>query len=129
MQLTLSRCLKILLVLLRLPASLAFFLVMNTLRIIAPEFTLNMFKKKLSTTGKWGFAEKINSVDDMDFLFSFVAVKKTFLLGIKNALKEALEGEPAPNPSVYDLATKKTMSLLSTSTKGRPLVLNFGSCS
>jgi len=129
MQLTLSRCVKILLVFIRLPASLAFFLVMNTLRIIAPEFTVNMFKKKLGTTGKWGFAEKINSVDDMDFLFSFVSVKKTFLHGLENALKEALEGEPAPNPSVYDLATKKTVSLLSTGSRGRPLVLNFGSCS
>ena len=44
-------------------------------------------------------------------------------------VQEALEGEPAPNPSVYDLATKKTVSLLSTGSRGRPLVLNFGSCS
>ena len=72
---TISRCLQILLVFLRFPVSLAFFLVMNTLRILAPDFTLKILKKKLSTTGKWGFAEKINSVEDMEFLFSFASVK------------------------------------------------------
>ena len=49
--------------------------------------------------------------------------------GLENATKEALKGEAAPNPPVYDLATGKTVSLLSTASKGRPLVLNFGSCS
>lgn len=127
--LTASQCLQILLIFLKLPGFVAFFLLINIMRLLAPDFTLKMIKKKLSTTGQWGFAEKINSVDDIEFMFSFITVKKHFLLGITNVLKNAQEGCSAPNPALYDLATKKTVSLLSRSRPGRPLVINFGSCS
>ena len=46
-----------------------------------------------------------------------------------NALKEAQKGLTAPNPELYDLNTRKVVSLLSRSQAGRPLVVNFGSCS
>ena len=74
-QLTPSRCLQILYVLLRLPGALAFFLVMNIMRVVAPEFTFRMFKEKLDTTGTWGFKEQMKSVDDLEFLFSLASVK------------------------------------------------------
>ena len=56
-------------------------------------------------------------------------LQKQLLHGLDNALKDAQVGEAAPDPSVYDLASRKTVSLLTTATPGRPLVLNFGSCS
>ena len=46
-----------------------------------------------------------------------------------NVLKEAQEGSPAPSPDLYDLSTRQVVSLLSRARPGRPLVLNFGSCS
>ena len=74
-QLTPSRCLQILYVLLRLPGALAFFLVMNIMRFLAPDFTFRMMKAKIDTTGMVGFGEKLKSVEDMDFIFSFASVK------------------------------------------------------
>ena len=56
-------------------------------------------------------------------------LQKQLLHGLDNALKDAQVGEAAPDPSVYDLTSRKTVSLLTTATPGRPLVLNFGSCS
>jgi len=91
--------------------------------------SLRMLKKKLNTTGTWRFDEQVKSVEDIEFIFSFVTVKETFSTGITNALKEAQEGCPAPSPDLYDLKTKQVVSLLSRGRPGRPLVLNFGSCS
>ena len=74
-QLTPSRCLQILYVFLRLPGALAFFLVMNIMRVLAPDFTFRMFKEKMDSTGTWGFAEKLKSVEDMEYLFSLACLK------------------------------------------------------
>ena len=75
MELTMSRVLNIFKVLLRLLVSLALFLVLNILRVIAPDFTLNMFKNKHQSDTKLGFAENLKSVDDIAFLFSFARVQ------------------------------------------------------
>ena len=146
-QLTPYKCLKVLKVLLlSVPRTFAFFLVLNMMRALAPDFTFRMMKKKLiDTTGTWRFDEKVKSVEDIEFIFSFATVKvdtllktyiddteelqETFFTGISNALKEAQKGSTAPNPELYDLNTRKVVSLLSRSRPGRPLVINFGSCS
>ena len=73
--LTPYKCLQVLYVFLRLPGALAFFLVMNLMRVLAPDFTFRMFKEKIDSSGTMGFAEKIKSLDDMEFLFSFASVK------------------------------------------------------
>ena len=73
--LTPYKCLQILHVFLRFPGTLAFFLVMNIMRALAPDFTFRMFKEKLNTTGTWGFDEKLKSVEDMEYLFSLACVK------------------------------------------------------
>jgi len=118
-----------LMVFIRFPGILLFFLLNNIMRLIAPDFTIKMLKKQLSTTGKWGFDEKINSVEDVEYLFSFACVKKQLLHGLENAIKDAQRGSLAPNPAVYDLTSRSTVSLLTASRPARPLVLNFGSCS
>ena len=58
-----------------MPGTLAFFLVMNIMRVLAPDFTFRMFKAKLDTTGTWGFDEQMNSVEDLEYLFSLACVK------------------------------------------------------
>ena len=58
-----------------MPGALAFFLVMNIMRVLAPDFTFRMFKEKMASTGKWGFAEKLKSVEDMEYLFSLACLK------------------------------------------------------
>ena len=69
------KCLQILCVVLRMPGTLAFFLVMNIMRFLAPDFTFRMMKAKLDTTGMIGFGEKLKSVEDLDYLFSLACVK------------------------------------------------------
>ena len=69
------KCLQILHVVLRMPGTLAFFLVVNIMRFLAPDFTFRMMKAKIDTTGMVGFGEKLKSVEDMDFIFSFASVK------------------------------------------------------
>jgi len=133
MQLTAAapyKCLQLLSVLfLSVPGALVFFLAVNIMRVLAPDFIFRMLKKKLETTGTWKFAEKVKSVEDIEYLFSFSTVKETFHTGISNALKDAQKGCEAPSPELYDLKTRSVVSLLSRSKPGRPLVINFGSCS
>jgi len=129
-QLTPFKCLQVLYVLLLpVPGALAFFLVLNLMRFLAPDFTFRMMKKKLATTGTWNFDEKVKSVEDIEYIFSFAPVKETFFTGISNALKEAQRGSAAPDLELYDLNTRQVVSLLSRARPGRPLVVNFGSCS
>jgi len=129
-QLTPYKCLQVLYVLLlSVPRALAFFLVVNIMRALAPNLIFRILKPKLEITGTWRFAEKVKSVEDIEFCFSFATVKETYLTGITNALKEAQKGCAAPSPDLYDLNTRKVVSLLSRSKPGRPLVVNFGSCS
>ena len=74
--LTPYKCLQILQVFISFPGTLAFFLVMNIMRALAPDFTFRMFKEKLNTTlGTWGFDEKLKSVEDMEYLFSLACLK------------------------------------------------------
>ena len=76
MQLTPFKCLHVLYVLfLSVPRALAFFLVVNIMRALAPTFIFRMLKKKLETTGAWRFAEKVKSVEDIEYMFSFALVK------------------------------------------------------
>ena len=51
------------------------------------------------------------------------------LSGIDDAMKDAYLGAPAPDIPVLNISSKKTINLLSLASEGRPLVLNFGSCS
>merc|ERR1712183_568123 len=130
MQLSPYKCLQVLYVLLlSVPRALAFFLVVNIMRALAPDFIFRQLKQKLETTGTWRFAEKVKSAEDIEYIFSFATVKETYCTGIANALKEAQKGSAAPSPELYDLNTRKVVSLLSRSRPGRPLVINFGSCS
>ena len=121
MQLTAAaphKCLQLLSVLfLSVPGALVFFLAVNIMRVLAPDFifrdgfisfastksglvlktllspglpifatvtemssSLRMLKKKLETTGTWKFAEKVKSVEDIEYLFSFSTVKVGRLL-------------------------------------------------
>ena len=62
----------------------------------------------------------------------FVATPELFWTHLRahlsNAMREAELGQKAPNPRVVDLASKRLTSLLDHQRPGRPLVLNFGSC-
>ena len=48
---------------------------------------------------------------------------------IANLLKSARVGDLAPDAPVFHLTRKVSTTLLSSASPGRPLVLNFGSCS
>merc|ERR1712223_1310319 len=75
----------------------------------------------MDSTGTWGFAEKLKSVEDMEYLFSLACLKKRILNPLGNALKEAQKGSAAPNPELCDLKTRQVVSLLSRAKPGRPL--------
>ena len=47
---------------------------------------------------------------------------------IRDIVKEAQVGSVAPNPMLMDLSTKASKPLLSFAKAGRPLIVNFGSC-
>ena len=95
----------------------------------------------------WKNSSNIKKMSDLEFLFSFdmykVSIKLVFnaevlifslfqwfvLKGLEDKLKSSTLGAPAPDVKVLDILSKKTVSLLSRAKTGRPLVLNFGSCS
>ena len=66
-----QKCLKILSVFLRLPGILAFFVLVNIMRLLAPDFTLRLIKKKFDKPGTRENAEKLKSVEDIEYIISF----------------------------------------------------------
>jgi len=88
-------------------------------------------KKLLSKIefNQWKNSEKVQTVDDLNFIFSTEIFKWKVLSGIEDATKDAVLGAPAPDVPILNVSSKKTINLLSLSSSGRPLVLNFGSCS
>jgi len=70
----------------------------------------------------------MKTIEDIAFIGSMDNLKGMTGNLIRNALKEAQEGSPAPNTEVVNLVSRKSGKLLDWAKKGRPLVLNFGSC-
>ena len=79
MQLTPQKCLKILSVFLRLPGILAFFLLVNLMKFLAPDFTFKMMKKRFAKAGTGDTAEKFKSIEDIEYITSFACVKVEIL--------------------------------------------------
>jgi len=98
------------------------FLVANVARVVAPNLIINMVKNK-----KMG-SMKVDSVDDIGFMYSWDMVYMQTRKNVRDILKDAQLGEKAPNPEIYDLKSGSYKKLLEFAKKGRPFVLNFGSC-
>jgi len=127
-----------LLIIIKLPISLVALLVANIANIIAPDLVLSMVKKLMlkskdladdsATNGnkfKWGNME---SSSDVAFFMSLDRVKQQTMNQLRDILKEAQIGGAAPNPELIDLDSRAKLPLLSLARAGRPLVINFGSC-
>jgi len=100
----------------------------NVAKFLAPRFTFKIAMKMFEKVKIRTYTSKIESVEDVDFLFSW-DIKQFFIdSAIKDVLKEAKVGSDAPNPIIFNMTTSKLTPLLSLSKRGRPLVLNFGSC-
>jgi len=118
-----------LVLLVKLPAELLAYLAFNLARILAPGLLVKTIKGKMGEKGMPGkMRDGINSTDDLGFMFSLDKVKMMTMNNIRDILKEAQVGEVAPNPELIDLETRTKLPLVSLAKAGRPLVLNFGSC-
>merc|ERR1711910_82333 len=117
--------------LVKLPVALLAFLAFNLARIVAPGLLVNAIKGS-ATRREAGMPSKmldsIKSTEDLGFMFSLDKVKMMTMNNIRDILKEAQVGQPAPNPELIDLETRAKLPLISLAKAGRPLVLNFGSC-
>ena len=142
--------LKAFLFLLIVPIVGLVFLILNLLKIIAPGCMFTFATTKILNQihlNDWKNSSNIKKISDLEFLFSLdmykVSIKLVFnaevlifflfqwfvLKGLEDKLKSSTLGAPAPDVKVLDILSKKTVSLLSRAKTGRPLVLNFGSCS
>jgi len=127
-----SRILKYLqafLILLSIPFLFLVYIFLNVLKRIAPKLLFNIASEKLPKFNQWKFSKEISSVEDLDFLFSYDIFEWQVVKGIENVLKKSTLGSPAPDVPVLDVASNKVINLLSSSKQGRPIILNFGSCS
>lgn len=70
----------------------------------------------------------VNSTKDTPFLFTFRFVWIRAIKSIMDIMKPAQLGGKAPNLELVDLEKKSSVFLLDMAKAGRPLVLNFGSC-
>jgi len=115
--------------LVKLPIALIAYLAFNLARIVAPSLLINFIK---GSAARQKMMEKqmesIKSTEDIGFMFSLDKVKMMTMNNIRDILKEAQVGQPAPNPELIDLETRAKLPLVSLAKAGRPLVLNFGSC-
>eukprot|EP00091_Calanus_sinicus_P024117 TRINITY_DN8484_c0_g1_i3.p1 TRINITY_DN8484_c0_g1~~TRINITY_DN8484_c0_g1_i3.p1 ORF type:complete len:125 (-),score=25.25 TRINITY_DN8484_c0_g1_i3:494-868(-) len=117
--------LRIGLVLLKVPFSLLYILCLNLANLVAPTWTFKMIQKRMMMKG---ISKPFESTSDFQFAFSTEMVKKMAENKIKDILKEAQCGSAAPNPTLLNLESKASISLLSLAKAGRPMVVNFGSC-
>jgi len=128
-----GKLLAISLILLKLPFHLLTLLLFNLVNLVAPGFVLKMVKKMTNKSNfddssskfKWSSME---SSTDIAFFMSLDRVKQGMSIQIRDVLKQAQVGEAAPNPVLVNLETRTKVPLLSFARAGRPLVLNFGSC-
>jgi len=115
--------------LVKLPVALLAFFAFNLARILAPGFLVNAIKGKKNEAGMpVKMMDSFKSTEDFGFMFSLDKVKMLTMNNIRDILKEAQIGRPAPNLELVDLETRAKLPLLSLARAGRPLVLNFGSC-
>jgi len=112
-----------------IPILFLVYIVLNVLKRIAPKFLFKIATSQLPKFNKWKINQNITSVEDLDFLFSYDIFKWKVEKGIEDVLKQSTLGSPAPDVQVLDVATNKVINLLSNSKEGRPMILNFGSCS
>jgi len=115
-------------VLVKLPFGLLGVLAMNMVNMVAPEMMFKLFQRMMKNREEMAIAKKFKSTEDFGFLFSFDRIQMCARGEIRDILKEAQVGCPAPNPTLLNLLDRSSTNLLSLATPGRPLVINFGSC-
>jgi len=115
-------------VLIKLPFGLLGVLAMNMVNIVAPDMMFKLFQRMMKDREEMAIAKKFKSTEDFGFLFSFDRIQMCARGEIRDILKEAQVGCPAPNPALLNLLDRSSTNLLSLATPGRPLVINFGSC-
>lgn len=119
------------LVLARLPLNLLVTVAINIVNLVAPDLMFKLIKKMIISGDNMHMGkmeESIKSTQDIRYLFSLEYVKVQIQKKIHDIFKAAQVGEDAPNPELIDLRTRSRVSLLSLARAGKPLVLNFGSC-
>jgi len=122
------------LLLVELPIRLLMLLVINVLGLILPELVVWVAKTTMirharsegmsDLVAKW---EKIQTIQDFAFILSLDSVTMEVKGKMRDILKQAQLGQPAPNLELVDLASKAKVPLLSLAKAGVPLVVNFGS--
>lgn len=63
-----------------------------------------------------------------NFFATTEMIKNRYKAWIQEPYREALVNLPAPNPMVVLAKSVEKVPLLSIAKEGRPLILNFGSC-
>eukprot|EP00092_Neocalanus_flemingeri_P097088 GFUD01123678.1.p1 GENE.GFUD01123678.1~~GFUD01123678.1.p1 ORF type:complete len:144 (+),score=31.10 GFUD01123678.1:42-434(+) len=124
------KLLRVGLILLTIPLFLLAYLLVNIIKYLAPNFSFKIGMKMLSNLElqSWFNIDQIRGAEDIQFLFSPDIMKYFVESSIQDILKPANLGSDAPNPQMIELSSKSVTSLLSMAKAGRPLVLNFGSC-
>jgi len=110
----------------KLPLKLAATVILNVANYIAPGPLFTFLDKKIPDHPMPG--GEFQSTKDMEFLFSLERVARRVRMEVRDVIKPAQLGEKAPDIELMDLDSRKNTSLLSLARVGRPLVLNFGSC-
>jgi len=119
------------LVLAKIPLNLLVTIVINIVNLLAPDFMFKLIKKAVIAGDNMHMGKMENSIkstQDVRYLFSLEYVKVQVQKKISDIFKAAQVGQEAPNPELIDLRTRNRVWLLSLARAGKPLVLNFGSC-
>ncbi len=107
---------------------LLLFIVQKTVHFFSPSLyrKFHVARRPGSPMGK-------TDMDVDDYIGSYVHASNIFHMWLRVyydcVQRVATRGHEAPNPTVLTQDGQKEVSLLATAKPGRPLVLNFGSCS
>jgi len=101
---------------------------MKAVNLIAPGFLIGLMTKEVGGMMPDYIRKSMKTPDDAKFLFSSDRIWQGITIKIQDIYRDADKGAAAPNPKVVVLDSGEEVDLLSFAKVGRPLVLNFGSC-
>lgn len=99
-----------------------------TIMLVASKFFPSMKARMTSHMGQVMYDTPFKVDDYADSVYNFHFVKAIWRSRYLDCFKEAFLGGKAPDATVVNLRTNQVVNLLDIQAGGRPLVLNFGSC-
>lgn len=123
-----AKCIKSGFQIAAIPVKVAALLPLKAAAWLAPDFLLYLINRILITENMDNSPNPKDKEGVLKFITSSDFIFMSYKMQMTDIWKKSIKGSIALDANVYDLATSEWVNLLSLAKPGRPMVLNFGSC-